>query len=391
MSHTQAYLSDGRLFLLLADGKEREIKSKFVADLQQRLQSIKERREWKASGSGAQFARGGLPGGATYEVDTFHPRFTAACWATDEESIYYAIDAGDVHGIFQYNIADTCELRITHGPNRRFSWLAAHSDGEQLAVAITHSDGTGSIGIMQPSRSGGVREITEGDSVDSYPAWVPTDDPSLIYQSSGVARRNGEWAGLGPASIQKLNLENGVIEAILEDPHVDFLCPSYGADGMLYFIQRPYDSVERSKPLDTVKDVVLFPYRLLRALFAFLNVFSVFFSGKPLKSAGGPPRTGPDPKAVFLYGRWLQMQQPVAPGQKEEQKSGVPSSWVLKRLQIGNSLAQAEVVASGVMAYTTTSDGSVYYSTGNDVFLWKKSADPQRVSKLPVVTCLVVR
>jgi hypothetical protein len=391
MSHTHAYLSDGRLFLIQPDGKEQEIKSKFVTDLQQRLQSIKERREWKANGAGAQFARGGLPVGAGYEVDRFNPRFSAACSAADDQSFYYAIDAGDVHGIFQYDIAETRELRLTHGPDRRFSWLAAHPDGEKLAVAIHHADGTGSIGIMQPSRSGGVREITEGDSVDSYPAWVPGDGASIVYQSSGVARRNGEWAGLGPASIQKLNMENGSMDSLLEDPHADFLCPSFGVDGMMYFIQRPYDSVVRGKPIDAVKDVLFFPFRLLRALFAFLNVFSVFFSGKPLKSAGGPPRTGPDPKAVFLYGRWLQLQQPTAPGQEEEPTSRVPSSWVLKRMTPGSSLAQAEVVASGVMAYTTTSDGSVYYSTGNDVFLWKKNASPQRVSKLPVVTCLVVR
>jgi len=63
MSNARAYLSDGRLFLIQPDGKEQEITSAFVVDLQKRLQSIKERREWKSSGSGAQFARGGLPVG----------------------------------------------------------------------------------------------------------------------------------------------------------------------------------------------------------------------------------------------------------------------------------------------------------------------------------------
>jgi hypothetical protein len=391
MSNTQAYLSDGRLFLIQPDGKEQEIKSTFVVDLQKRLQSIKERREWKASGSGAQFARGGLPVGGQYEVDRFNPRFSAGCPAVDDHSLYYAIDAGDVHGIFQYDIVEKKELRLTHGPDRRFSWLAAHPDGEQLAVAIHHADGTGSIGIMNPSRSGGVREITEGDSVDSYPAWVPGDGRSLVFQSSGVARRNGDWAGLGPASIQMLNLDTGAIDSLVEDPNSDFLCPSYGVDGKLYFIQRPYESVVRTKPLDSLKDIVLFPFRLVRALLAFLNVFSVFFSGKPLKTAGGPKRVGPDPKAVFLYGRWLQLQQATAPGKEDEPSSNVPSSWVLKRLTPGSPLAQAEVVATGVMAYTAASDGSVYYSTGNHVYQREKKSSPQRVSKLSLVTCLIVR
>lgn len=391
MSHTQAYLSDGRLFLIQPDGRQQEIHSTFVKDLQQRLQSIKDRREWKANGSGAQFARGGLPAGAAYEVDSFRPRFSAGCTAVENDTIYYAIDAGDVHGIFQYDLSEQRELRLTHGPDRRFSWLAAHPDGQQLAVAIHHPDGTGSIGIMQPSRSGGVREITEGDSVDSYPSWDPRDERTLVYQSSGVARRNGEWAGLGPASIQKLNLDSGEMEPLLEDPKVDYLCPSYGADGMLYFIQRPYEAVARSKPFDTIKDIFLFPFRLVRALFAFMNVFSLFFSGKPLKSAGGPKRQGPDPKSVFLYGRWLQLQQPTAPSEVDESFSSVPSSWVLKRWMPGTAVSQAEVVATGVMAYTVSTDGSVIYSTGDAVHQWKKSSSPQRLNKLPVVTCLIVR
>ena len=390
MSNARAYLSDGRLFLIQPDGKEQEITSAFVVDLQKRLQSIKERREWKSSGSGAQFARGGLPVGGQYEVDRFNPRFSAGCPAVEDHCLYYAIDAGDVHGIFHYDFVEKRELRLTHGPDRRFSWLAAHPDGEQLAVAIHHADGTGSIGIMNPSKSGGVREITEGDSVDSYPAWVPGDGRSLVFQSSGVARRNGDWAGLGPASIQMLNLDTGAINSLVEDPNSDFLCPSYGKDGMMYFIQRPYESTVRSKPLDSLKDILLFPFRLVRALFAFLNVFSVFFSGKPLKTAGGPKRLGPDPKAVFLYGRWLHLQQATAPGQADEPSSKVPSSWVLKRLTPGSPLAEAEVVARGVMAYAVANDGSVFYSNGNHVFQWEKNSTPQPVSKLSLVTCLIV-
>lgn len=390
MSHAQLYISDGRLFLIHPDGRQQEIESAFVKDLQQRLQTIKDRREWKASGAGAQFARGGLPVGSSYEVDSFRPRFSAGCSAVENDTIYYAIDAGDVHGIFQYNLIEQRELRLTHGPDRRFSWLAAHPDGEQLAVAIHHPEGTGSIGVMQPSRSGGVREITEGDSVDSYPAWVPGNDRALVFQSSGVARRNGEWAGLGPASIQKLNLESGEMASLLEDPKLDFLCPSYGPDGVLYFIQRPYEAVARSKPVDVIKDVVFFPFRVIRALFAFMNVFSLLFSGKPLKSMGGPPRQGPDPKSVFLYGRWLQLQQPTATTQVDESFSTVPSSWVLKRWMPGTAVSQAVTVATGVMAYATSSDGSVFYSTGNAVYQSKKSSTPQRLNNLSVVTCLIV-
>ncbi|MBN8458112.1 MAG: hypothetical protein J0M04_09750 [Verrucomicrobia bacterium] len=388
MSDIRGYLSEGKLFIRSGDGKESEIRSKFVDELRDRLQSIKDRREWKTTGSGAQFARGGLPTGSIFEVDSFNPQFSAACVSAEPGTIYYAIAAGDVHGIFEYSPEERREQRLVHGPDRRFSWLAAHPDGEHVAVAINRQDGSGCIGIMRPARGGGVREITEGDAIDAYPAWGPGEGGRLVYQSSGIARRNGAWAGLGPASIQQLDRESGAVEPLAEDERFDYLCPGFGPDGRLYYIQRPYEAVAKTKPLDLFKDVVLFPFRLVRAVFAFLNVFSMFFSGKPLKTAGGPKRDGPDPKAVFLYGRWVNLEQSARGPQTEEPVAAVPSSWVLKRREPGAAEDTAEVLAKGVMAYTVGSDGTVYFSNGRGVFRLKSDGSREKVSALPLVTCL---
>ena len=101
MSSIIGYLSEGKLLVRRPDGTETEIKSAFVDSLRERLQSIKNRREWKMSGTGAQFARGGLPAGpAAFEVDQFSAQFSAACQSPETGCILYAIDAGDVHGIF---------------------------------------------------------------------------------------------------------------------------------------------------------------------------------------------------------------------------------------------------------------------------------------------------
>jgi len=391
MSLTLGYLSEGKLFISRPGEPEREIKSAFVDSLRERLQSIKDRREWKMSGTGAQFARGGLPvAPGAFAVDHFQPQFSALSRGPEAGCVLYAIDAGDVHGIFSYSLTEREEQRLVHGPARRFSWLQPHPDGEEVVVAVTQSDGTGCIGLLRPKRSGGVREITEGDAIDAYPAWAPGEGRSIVYQSSGIARRNGQWTGLGPAVLHQLDLETGNISTLSHDESTDFLCPSFGPGGELYYIQRPYEAAAKVKPLTVLKDIVLFPFRLLRALFAFLNVFSMFFSGKPLKTAGGPQRDGPDPKAVFLYGRWIHVQQQLNKNQPEETLSAVPRSWVLKRRAPDANEATAETIAAGVMAYTVAPDGSVFYSTGRGVFQLKPgSRTAEKINARPLVTCLM--
>lgn len=388
MHYSLGYLSEGKLFLSTAEGGEFEIKSAFVDGLRDRLQSIKNRSEWKQRGSGAMFARGGLP--VMADVDHFEARFSAACASPEAGCVLYAIDAGDVHGIFSYSVEEKDEQRLVHGPGRRFAWLSACPEGEEVAVAVTQPDGTGCLGLMKPGRGGGVREITEGDAIDSYPAWSAAGERrSLVYQSSGIARRGGVWAGLGPAGLMRLDMTSGDLEPVTEDGKSDYLCPSYGPDGALYFIHRPYEAVAQTKPHQVLKDILFFPFRMVRAVFGFLNVFSMLFSGKPLKTAGAPQRKGPDPKAVFLYGRWVHMQDQLSRAPQEEATTAVPRSWTLRRAPAGTPAEKAETLATGVMAYTVATDGSIYYSTGRGVFrLPKAGGKAEKVSSRELVTCL---
>jgi hypothetical protein len=196
-------------------------------------------------------------------------------------------------------------------------------------------------------------------------------------------------AGLGPAALQQLDLERGDLESLSHDESFDYLCPSFGAAGELYYIQRPYERIARTKPHAVLKDILFFPFRLIRAVFAFLNVFSMFFSGKPLKTAGGPARKGPDPKAIYLYGRWVNVQEQLSKAQPEDAISAVPRSWVLKRQSPGSDFASAETIASGVMAYTVADDGTLLYSDGCAVFkLPAGSRSAVKISPRPLVTCL---
>jgi len=56
------------------------------------------------------------------------------------------------------------------------------------------------------------------------------------------------------------------------------------ADGRLLYIRRPYEPLQgrAAPPLTVLKDIFLFPFRVIRSAFDFLNAFSMAFSQKPL-------------------------------------------------------------------------------------------------------------
>lgn len=388
------FLADGKLILVSRDGGESEHTSEFVTGLQQRLQSIKDRSEWKLKGSGAQFMRGGLPvSEGSFEVDHFRAEFSSACFHPADGRLIYGVDAGEVRGLFAHDAKDNLEQRLLHGPARRFGAIDIRHQGEEeeWLLAVMGNDGTSRIGYFTPKKGGGVREVTEGDSIDSYPAWIPGEIRRFVYQTSGVARdRDGSWVALGPASIQMVDLEKGTTRALVEDDQMDYLCPACGPDGELYYLQRPYVPFRKPGLLSLVKDVVFFPVRLIRAIFGFLNVFSTIFTGKPLHTAGLPKREGPDPKAVFLYGRWMNMERMARAKPEDDDEPAVPKTWELRRQRKLNE--PGEVLATGVMAYSLAPDGSLYYSDGRGVQVLPAGGGPaQRLSKRRLVSALFAK
>ena len=392
MNSRLAIISQGKLHLLGPTAKESLVTSDFAADLKKRLQVSENRAAIRSGGSGAAFMRGGLPSGPTPTVeDTFQVEFSCVAASSTPGKICYGIDAGEVRGLFIYDANEKHEQRVLHGPNHRFASISARQgdDGPEWLVAAAQDHGVSRVGLFKPKAGGGVRELTEGDSLDSYPAWKPGDQRGFVYQTCGVARQQNtnHWQGLGPASIQSVDMETGEMEAVAEDEHFDFLCPAYAPDGSLYYLKRPYEPFHRPSFWRFLLDIVLFPFRLLRALMAFLNMFSMMFSGKPLQTAGTPPRrNGPDPKAVFLHGRWISMEKQMRDAAVDEMTDLVPKNWELICRSPGGS---TKTITSNVMAYTVGRDGTIYYSDGKGVFAQANAAaKAEKISSRKLVTCI---
>jgi hypothetical protein len=163
----------------------------------------------------------------------------------------------------------------------------------------------------------------------------------------------------------KLDMTSGSVAPILDDPRYDFLRPRVDPAGNLLFIRRPYEA-PRYTTGSLIIDALLFPFRLLRAIFHYLNFFSLMYSRKPLTSASGPA-TQADIKQILLQGRRIDAEKALRSAETVQGvRSLVPQSWVLvRRGQQGTET----VLATNVASFDIGADGTIVYSNGQAVFV----------------------
>ncbi len=356
-----AFLSNGNLFYRAPGGAVKQLHSPYAQEALDRRERSRARHSWK-EGTSFNVAAGG--GRRNFDAAEKPLMATTAAYEADGHLLYFLKD-DQVGGLFRQEIASGQELRVVLKQKLHLTDVNPSYDGSQLAASSQQSDGTAHVVLMNSDGSQ-FCEVTGGDTVDSAPAWIPWAPKQLLFQSAGLAR-NGEGyiVAQGNASIQRLDMETGTLTPILESAAFDYLKPRVSPAGDLLFIRRPYEGV-RYGTGTLLADLLLFPFRLLRALFHFLNFFSLMYSRKPLTSANGPA-TQADIKEILLQGRRIDVETAL---RRARPVNGVPSlvpdSWqLMKREQNGGE----RVLATNVATYDIGPDGTIVYSNGRGVFV----------------------
>ena len=295
--------------------------------------------------------------------------------------LLYSLETNELCGVLQLDDWGAEERRLWNKNDQRLDHLAVSPRGE-VACSVRHQFGTANIAVRL-SDDTGFSEVTEGDSVDTAPRWIPGEGRQLVFQSAGVGRNAaGHLAGLGPFSIQKLDIDSTVLSTLIEDPRHDLLTPQLTADGTLYYIRRPYLAGREPNPFRVLKDIVLFPFRLVYAIFHFLQFFSMRYTGRKLTGADGARGREMDLKQMMIWGNLVSAQQ--AAQSKEEAPDLVPKTWQLIRKRPGHD---EELVAKGVLAFDLAPDGSMVYSNGSAIFV----RDPEGATRRIVAESLIER
>jgi len=371
MRPTIAYLAQGKVRLKIGDAPPRTVESPYANQIREREVRAQQRNSWKAQGGG--FLSGAMLWGQRGAVQGPTPVLvTSISGGVEPGRLIYSLESGSLCALLATENFGNEERRLWNNNNFKLQHVRACSRTGDLAFSTTHANGTANLGVMFKGENS-VKELTEGDSVDTAPQWVPGEPRKIIFQSAGVGRnRQGHFLALGPFSLQELNLDTAEMTTLLEDAKTDFLAPQIAGDGTLYYIRRPYAPTEGISPLRVVKDFFLFPFRLLYAIFQFLNFFSMSFTGKKLSTAGDTKARELDLRQMMIYGNVIRAQQTG----EEEAPDLVPGSWQLARRRTGG---KEEILARGVLAYDLADDGTIAYSNGSAIFVLSPAGKKERV------------
>jgi hypothetical protein len=199
----------------------------------------------------------------------------------------------------------------------------------------------------------------------------------VLYQSAGVARhpQQNHVIAFGPSAIHRLDYVGGKLDTLLEHKDFDYLAPREDRQGNLYYIRRPFERSGMEQAGSWLKDILLFPWRIVKMIFGYLDFWSAIYGKERLRSAGVPKRLGleQDVAAMWLHGRMIDLNQVQI--EDDRAKGGlVPASWQLRRRSPDG---QDVFVADHVVSYDLADDGGVVYTNGFAAFRILKG-DPQR-------------
>lgn len=360
MNLVVAYLAQGKVRLKEGEKPARTIDSPYVRATYEKAVRSQQRHAWKSEGGGFLSGASLWGGGTAGSVD--QARITSLCRGNEAGQIVYSMTSGSLCALLSADRLGEEERRLWNNNQHRLQHLSIHPATGDFAFASLHPNGTANIGVMFKDESG-LAEITEGDSIDTAPSWVPGEGRKLVYQSAGIGRnRHGQQLALGPFRIESVDIDSVELTTLAEEPDSDLLAPRVSIDGALYFIRRPYEGRPRVRPWRIIKDVLLFPFRLIYAVFQFFNFFSMRYTGRKLTTSADGARGKPvDLQQMLIFGNLVQAQR-AAEG--EEPPDLVPSTWQLVCRRQGSD----QVVARGVLAYDLAPDGTVVYSNGSALF-----------------------
>jgi len=385
MEFTIAYLAGGKLRVKAGAEPPRTIESQYGQTIRDRAVKAAQRHVWKAQGAGDKFLSGEmLWGRAVRDPGAVRVDITSICGGAGGGQILYSLESESLCGILAVERLGIDERRLWNNHAQRLRYLSHHLAQGYLACSVENRFGTANIGVI-PGDGSGLREVTEGDSVDTAPRWIQGEGLRLVFQSAGVGRdREGRFAALGAYMIQELDIENGEMKALAEDPRHDLLTPQKTADGTLFYIRRPHHTPQHVPIGRFAKDILLFPFRLLYAIVQYLNFFSTMYTGRKLTSVGGT-RTKQQLDQMMIWGNLVHAARAEQDG--DGAPDLVPKSWQLVRVRPGSD---PETLVKGVLAYDVASDGSVIFSNGSAVYGLDPDGRQERLFKDRLIEQVVV-
>ena len=360
-----AYTSENKIYLA-ENGNKSEIPCGRITKYKEALDSIRRRSEWKNTGSGAQFM--GTAVMPDSDEAAASARITGIC--ENNGRLVYGVALDQSSALYQrsFDRNETDEGLILSGNDLHFGAFDCIDGKMAVSMGATHDELH--ICTLEPPSSV-YTEHTDGDTMEQSPYWSRCNKNRIYFSTSGNARnQSGAVGAVSPASGSYLDLDSGEMNEFLSDEKTDYLKIKDDKYGNIYYIRQPYGGEQRD---DGVKftDILLFPFRLFKGLFGWLNFMCTIWGGESLKSGGsGLPselkskqRTEKD---IIIDGNIINAKRLAeAADLKDDDMTGLmPAARVLVKREADGT---ETVIAKSVLDYTVCRDGRLLYSNGRQI------------------------
>lgn len=383
---TILYTSENKIFSY--DETERsltEIPCGRIAKYRETVRSIQQRKEWKTTGMGANFM--GMATADMIDPDELPVQITGLGVHGDE--LLYGVNLEGVGSIYHRSSdpSDDCEGLVRASNEFLFGSFDV-KDGK-LAVSM----GSGRfLHIAVMDINGHYDEYTDGDTIEENPCWAAKKN-GIYFSAAGYARnQNGVIAATSPRTVAYLDLDKKSMSEIVSDENYDYLHVRQDKNGDLYYIRQPYGG-EKPQSGITFKDVIMFPYRLVKGLFGFLNFFTTIFGGESLKSGGasnGTKYKQRSEKDMIIEGNVINAEKLDKINEANGDKHGgiMPASRVLIRRTADGS---EEIIKKGVLDYALDKNGNVIVSNGRHLLRIDMDGNETHITKAKLAVNLAVK
>lgn len=347
---------------------------------------LQQKNAWKTEGMGAAF-RGMQPRpGHDLEAIDARAAVNGISFASNDKVIY-SLSVENYSGIFLKNPKDDAETEghIIHDNKTQFLNLDYNRRTDEIVVSVQDGHWQRHLALFEP-KSARYRTVTEGDCFDENPVWGKAAPRSVYYDSAGVGKDGaGRVFGVGEKVINRLDLDSGTITELVSIPKYDCVLPKVNCQDTLYFVKRPHQKPGARGM--SFKDFLLIPFRLARAIFVWIEFFTIRYTGQPLSSAGSDPAQAKqrDPKEIFINGNMVNAEQALRENRaRGEAFPGVaPRTWELMRREKDGELRS---IKKGVIDFDLSGDNDLIYSNGKYIIRMDRSGKETVIDTIDLVS-----
>jgi len=377
------FLSDGSLHTW-QDGEFVAQKSLIYEDYKRKIREIEQKNEWKKAGSGAAFMGVYFNEEASAALDYKVPiNGIAFCQGS---KIVYSLNFEKSNGLYIKNIQNVEEKEYAVMVNANITFHELDVDSQNnIIVSIGAGYFEKHLALMHTDNSD-FTQLTEGDCLDQNPRWSKKYPDVIYYDSCGIAfTDNGHFLAYGPRSIYRFNTKTKELDEVLSDDNFDFYCPYQDENGDLFYIKRPYKPRQDNK--NPIKDFLLAPFKILRAIGGWLDFFTVRYTGENLKTSGPNPakHSNKTPEELFVDGNLLKAEQNLKNNMRmgDAHPGYIPKDW---QLMVKSADGEEKVLKHGVLSYCMMPKNELIYSNGQYIIFAESNSKEKVLAKAHLAT-----